>query len=207
MPARLIEFKWWHDAKGYRLMEAHGDRPQRIVRRGGRLVAHRPLDKAQTLYLPFARFANTPESVLQFIQQNGPLTDRGLDEQAGESVADAIGQASMMDELLRHYQAGRRSLGPWHGPFELPWIVLGKIDAFLVPDAATKKPRLQLTPSNLIDALWLQLGEDVSQGARLRSCRHCGAWFRAGPGTRRRGDAEYCTRKHQIAFNSLKRTK
>ena len=205
--AAAIEFEWWQDANGYRLVDAESGRPQRVVRRGGKLLMRRPLDKTRALFLTFARSATSPEGVLEFIKQYGPLTDLGLDEHFGEPVPDAMREARMMAELLRHHNSGKRSLGPWSGPIALPWIVIGKIDAFLVRDAKTKALRLQLSPSNLLHGLWLQLAEDLSPGTPIRPCKHCGAWFEAGPGTGRRGDAEFCTRQHQILFNSLKRTK
>lgn len=36
-------------------------------------------------------------------------------------------------------------------------------------------------------------------------CKHCGKSFRAGPGSNRRIDSDFCTKDHQREFNSRKR--
>lgn len=202
MTARLIEFEWCHDPEGYRLVEADSGRPQRIVGGGGPPVFHRPLDKTRTLFLVFARSAVTAAGVLQFIQQYGPLTRQGLIE--GESVPAVIREAQKMADLLGYYYPGRRSRAR---RLALPYVRLGTIDAYLELETRTKRPQLELSPSDLLAGLWLQLAEEMSQGMRIHQCKHCGTWFEAGPATGRRGDAEYCSREHQIKFNSLKRRK
>jgi hypothetical protein len=178
--------------------------------RGEDPASTRPLKRTNSLYLVFANSVKDASTVLRFVSEHGPLTQRGLDRECGEFVSEIVEEATIMRQLIRHhgYSTPRRdSLSPpeWGDP--IPYIVLGKVDAFLVRDRRTKAPRIELQPATLLDALRLQLAESLSEGRTIRDCRHCGTRFEAGPGTRRRGDAEFCSKKHQILFNSLKRSR
>jgi len=97
---------------------------------------------------------------------------------------------------------GRSRVADIVGTEEIP---LSGMNTAIVWDKNIKGPRLRFSPHNLIDALWMQLAYGLSTGVCARECRQCGAIFTAGPGTPRRGDAEFCSPEHQILFNCLKR--
>ena len=73
-------------------------------------------------------------------------------------------------------------------------------------DAETTHLRVQLMPDCLQTALWLQMFNFLSDLKKIRSCRLCGEWFDVGPGTKRRGDAQFCTQEHKTRYFSKKRT-
>ncbi len=66
---------------------------------------------------------------------------------------------------------------------------------------------MQMTVGDLLAALWVQVGQSIGSGAIIRRCQQCGELFEVGLGTGRRQDAKFCSDKHRIAFNSLKRSK
>ena len=210
MTVPRIDFTWHRDANGYRLipkkppparrpgqstmdwaleMKASDIQPARVIGKGGQLKPYRPLDKYPDLFKIFVEIPRTPESVLQFISEFGPLT-RSLN---GDSVPVVLGVADMMQERLRRLSprlGGRADIPLSNARF---WLA----------DGIT----LKIAPATLGDALWLQLAQNLSSGVKVRQCRHCNEWFRAGPETGRRADAEFCSDEHRKRYNSLKRSR
>jgi len=223
----LIDFKWQPDREGYRLADAEPERlgdpyihplhpewgpqppqlmmrspakPQRVVGRSRRCEKIQPLDgpRGGSLFATFANAATTPEGVLDFINLYGPLTTM---ETGYEPVPWVIEHAQAMRDFIEA-AGGRSRVADIVGTEEIP---LSGMNTAIVWDKNIKGPRLRFSPHNLIDALWMQLAYGLSTGVCARECRQCGAIFTAGPGTPRRGDAEFCSPEHQILFNSLKR--
>lgn len=194
MPATpMINFTWHRDQKGYDLIPETSRTPARIVGKGGSKKPYRPLDEFEPLLRVFANIQKTPGGVLDFIEKFGPLTHSGFAGGKGEKVADVIDWATIMEKRLRQVKGKQED------------IPLNNLGAHLVTDS--EGTRLEFRPSTLIDALWLQLGQELSGGTRILRCMHCAQLFRAGPGTRRRADATFCTDEHRIEFNSLKRSR
>ena len=110
-----------------------------------------------------------------------------------KAVPLVIDWAKLMEKRLRQV-SGRQD--------DIP---LNNLGAHLVTDR--EGIRLEFRPSMLIDALWLQLGQELSGGTAILRCIHCSQLFRAGPGTGRRADATFCCDEHRIEFNSLKRSR
>src|SRR5436305_6637780 len=70
-----------------------------IMRRGGELVRHRPLERVPGLFRVFAGRARTKEGLLDFVNQFGPLTEKGQDPE-GEPVGIGLSDAAIMRQLL-----------------------------------------------------------------------------------------------------------
>jgi hypothetical protein len=200
---QTIDFTNWKDPSGYRLDKTMPDGLLRVVRNGppdGELVINRPLDGTPDLFLIFARTVVTGKDVLAFVQRYGPLTVYA--NLPGDIVEYVIVHARTMRDLLNAWSSPRPRLA-------------GKFDAApgttlygaVVWDPIAKSLRWELRPSSLLDGLWLQFGQAVTRGARIRSCAHCGEWFETGAGTRRRLDAKFCSDEHRTAYNSLKRSR
>jgi hypothetical protein len=221
----LINFEWWRDAAGYQLVPdttppdpeealvyyplgihivSAEIKPLRLVRRGGDLVPYHPIDRFETLFRIFANEVTRPEGVLAFAQRFGPLTSDGLDMSVGEPAYHSLVHAAGMREFLSFASGDKQLLARG---IEAQINPLGQIDIAIVLDAETTRPKLRLSPSNLLDALWLQFAQSLAGGTSLRQCQHCGGWFETGDGTGRRRDAKFCSNEHRIAFNSLKRSK
>jgi hypothetical protein len=225
----LIDFEWQRDTGGYKLVDAEPWRPGepfihplhpewgpqpasllsgtlakplRVVGSSGRLEKIRPLNGSRggTLFATFANSAVNPRGVLAFIKCYGMLT----------KMAAATGEEPV-PEVIEHAQAMRSLIGAANGERRIADILdaggtpLSAMDVAVVWDENAKLPRLRFSPRGLLDALWMQLVYALSNGAYARECRQCGNVFTAGPGTARRGDAEFCSHEHQILFNSLKR--
>jgi hypothetical protein len=211
MTVPQIDFTWHRDANGYRLipekplpaprpgqsrmdqilaMKAN-DISARVVAKGGPLKSYRPLDKFPELFKMFVKIPRTPEGVLEFINKFGPLTL----SVHGDSVPAVLDVADRMQEGLSPRLGGRAD------------IPLTKLHAWLANDRATGGITLKIGPATLRDALWLQLAQNLSSGVKVRQCRHCNEWFRAGPGTSRRADAQFCSDEHRKRYNSLQRSR
>jgi len=201
----MVQLDWWKDPEGYRLavIGDGGFKAERVVRNGrpdGKLVHCEPLKEWPNLFLRFAKTVTTPESMLKFVQEFGPLTLWGNDQ--GDFVQDALSYARIMRHTLKWMSAQPRQMTAER--------LLGHsitLNASLEWDPASKSPVWQFWPSTLIDGLWLQLGQAVTRGDRVQTCMHCGELFVTGLGTDRRLDAKFCLDEHRIAFNSLKRSR
>jgi hypothetical protein len=198
MPDLTLDFTWYKDPKGYRLIPAKvprrrpgqspldvpstGIEPARIVRNGGTLQSYRPLEHFPTLFDDFTKTATSEAGVLKFIERFGPLTHDGL-RGKGDIVLDAIDQARDMTG------------GPGTA-------LVKKLNASITVER--DGVRLKLWPACLLDALWLQLAQ---ANPRSRVCPQCRKPFLIGGAVNRRKDAQFCTDECRIRFNSLARSR
>jgi hypothetical protein len=234
MSSLQIEFDWYCDAAGYDLVESKWPVKARsrhrtpaallgmalpthigsggqagkllcIVRRGGELKRYSPLRKFNNLFEQFARKVVSPESLLDFINQYGPLSRYGLDSQFGENVGFMLENAKAMNMVLTGYCRGKRGLVEAMGPDGMP---LGDIGVKLVVDPSNRATGLKLSLGirDLYTAMWVQLGQSLSVGSSMRQCGLCQELFAVGPGTGRRADARFCSDEHRINWNSRRRT-
>ena len=209
----LLDFEWERDEAGYDLVD--GVSPRRIVRRHGRLVNSRPLEKTDDLVQLFILAAKTEEGLLDFYTRFGPLTKQGH-SRSGEEASYGMWLAKSMDDLLNaspqerldilrsspsSYWSLLRPTRRWEG------INCAITEIKLVADPVTGTPRLKFFVKTLEEALLLQFAQSIAGERDMRTCTYCGVWFDAGPGTGRRADAKFCSDEHRIAFNSQKRTK
>ena len=197
MPDLVFDFTWFKDPKGYRLIPAKpipqrpGQslldlpsgvfQPARIVRNGGKLQSYRPLEVFPNLFSRFIDTAKTEEGVLKFVQAFGPLTQDGL-RKAGDHVPRIADEASAMG------RSGGRS------PIKLVAAIVTDFSGI----------RLKVSPSCLLDALWLQFAQS---NTRSRECLQCHSPFMVGVAAGRRADAKFCSDECRISFNSLKRSR
>jgi hypothetical protein len=201
MTAIRIDFQWFRDLKGYRVSRGL------IVARGGELQSYRPLEDFPTLFRIFADQCRSEKGVRDFVHKFGLLATNpgdlitirvlglpGVISTRGDLVSDVIQQAKWMDKLLGDHRSG------------VPQIPLTSLDASLVSGGGSAI-RLKLSPSRLIDALWLQMAQSISSGRVLQQCLHCGEAFEVGPGSGRRLDAKFCNDEHRVEFNNRRRRK
>jgi hypothetical protein len=216
MPTSQIDFTLTRDKRGYRIVpkealpprrpgQSNSDRilaaeynvADRIIWNGGPLVPYKPLRKVPDLFKIFAKIPRNADGVLSFVNIYGHFTNAGLG--CGDMVPTVLEEADRMSKCLDRLSSPRPSLGQ-----DIP---LTKLLGFVVADRASGGIALKLVPATLRDALWLQLAEALADGTKMRKCRYCDEWFRAGAGTDRRADAEFCSDEHRKRFNSLKRSK
>jgi hypothetical protein len=210
-----IDFEWWKDAKGYRLVAAKAATPAkwitpdgfewkpsllervgippRIVPNGGKRVPNQPLKKWSELYKAFAS-VRTAEEALHFVCNYGLLTQ----SDHGDDVPLVLEHATRFRSWLDANQRPR--IGKEGRNF-------GRVDANLTADPSGAL-RLSLVPRSLLGALWLQLAHILSEGVKISTCRHCGTWFEAGKsgGQGLRRDAKFCSFAHKQLYHSLKRS-
>jgi hypothetical protein len=209
----LIDLAWDRDAAGYELLpEEEGvgftlldgrfTHPLRIVPRGGELIRYHPMRSDPSLYATFAS-VRTPDDLLEFIHEYGPLTESGRNRKFGESVPDALEHAGAFRSWMSQGKSGEVDLATWAGS---EGKRIGRGDIRIIRDADSGSARFQYQPQILRSALWLQLMQKLASNRPHRECLHCGKWFPVGPGTDRRIDAKFCESDHQILFNRRKQS-
>jgi hypothetical protein len=216
----LRDFEWRRDIKGYQLETfdqkvfpmgnaaglgrwSRGENQFVVRRKGGQLRVYRPLAEVDTLYLIFATL-RTSEDVLNFVKRFGSLTRYGENLMAGDIVGVVLGQAALFRDWLGAGNENRAVLAKRVN--QRLNAISGGLSTSLVVDAKGMV-RLQVTPSDLLDGIWLQLALKLTGQTTIRACLHCGHLFEAGIRSGRRADAKFCSDEHRIAFNSLRRTK
>jgi len=209
MTATHVQFTSYVDTKGYKVVPAKRPPRQpgqsdsewvmnsssrdwveaRIVPVGGGL---RPV-RLRNYPLLFNQFANvrTPEELLAFITEYGPLTYGRFGRGKGDEISPLLDEAKSMKACFK--SRGRHSL----------------MRADLTASLSIKKGTVSvdISPVRLLDALWLQVGQAVSGGCEWRKCLHCGDLFPVGGNSGRRLVAKFCTDEHRIKFNSLERSR
>src|SRR5262245_23162259 len=180
---RLRQGQTWLDLKGKDIQ------PARIVGKGGKILRRR-LDNYPRLFSDFAGI-KTQEELLAFVAEHGPLTRRTIGGREGDVVPMLLHQAKMM---RTSFKDRARKL-----PIAIP---MTNVRASLGPNNSIK-----YYPVTLLDALWLQFAQTLSEGAEMRVCRHCRKPFPVGGKSGKRIVAEFCSDEHRIEFNSLKRSR
>jgi hypothetical protein len=204
----LIDFEWSLDTAGYRLERGRiigNDGPKRSMR----------LRDFPPLYPYFARIEQTPKGLLEFVNKFGRLTKDKLtpdgEPVVGDDVRTVLANVKMISEGLGILHGHMGKPPRWLGgkfEYEVPGKLKvsggiplrGKLEAWLVPDPVSGKWELQLTPPTLLDAIWLQFGQAITGGTKLRQCQNCGQWFEG-----RRADAKFHSDACRIEYNNARR--
>jgi hypothetical protein len=80
------------------------------------------------------------------------------------------------------------------------------LKAHISKDLKTGQLETHITPSSLLDALWLQLEQSQQSGAEFRKCLHCSRLFSVGGNSGRLRFAKFCSDEHRKEFNSRARS-
>jgi hypothetical protein len=224
MPKFSIDLDWQIDAKGYSLFE-NGKWGWSIVRNGGKLETKRPFEKIDNHFKLFAavrtredllKFVNTHglledsdpygSSVMRFNDKTGKLDPNPVGEIEGEKVDGSLEQAKFFRAILLAKESGRnvpRSIGLAVAE-EVTAEAVGEI--YLARDNR-RGVKFVFRATSLMNGIWIQLTQSILGDVKIRSCEFCGAFFDVGVGTDRRAGARFCSKLHQIEFNSRKRSK
>jgi hypothetical protein len=206
MTATRVDFTSYVDQAGYELIPDRTPRlrpgqtwldlkirPARIVGKGGRLKPLR-LNDYPMLFNEFAKI-NTSHGLLAFVTEYGPLTYARVAGGAGDVVPSLLDQAKRMKARLKPQRAKIA-----------PDIPITHLMASLSTDRKGTVS-LKIFPATLLDALWLQFGQALTEGAEMHQCKHCQGWFPVGGKSGRRLVAEFCSDEHRKRFNSLARSR
>jgi hypothetical protein len=204
MTPTRFEFTSYVDKAGYKIVPAKRPSPQPGQTEAERVLDSRSSDYAEAyivgrrgqkrkLHLAqypslYSKFANvrTPDELLNFIAEYGSLTKK-------DEIPQLLDTAKQMQECLRSRK--------------LPLWSIADLKASASTDKAKGSITIKVRPSRLLDALWLQLGGELSGGAEFRQCERCGDWFPVGGKSERRLVARFCKDKCRIEYHSLARTR
>jgi hypothetical protein len=167
------------------------DFPDPVRIRGSGKRGRRRKRIAQDLYREFAKIDNGL-ALLNFITKYGRLTD----EEGGDDVEELLAQARVMRRDIAWADKHKRH--PGGAVFDL--------GAMVSLNLRTGRITRTVFPRTLLQALWLQFVYTPIGAGKLLKCKYCDEEFWAGPGTKRRADAKFCSPKCQVLFNSLKRS-
>ena len=142
----------------------------------------------------FRRFAeiDSLEALLSFIRKFGRLTDEKEGDEAYRLAEEIRDMRNAIAFTRRHNR---------HPPTQV-----SDLEATVVLNSKTQRIEQRVFPQTLLQALWLQFIYAPVGAAKLSECEYCGEQFWAGPGTKRRVDAKFCSHEHQVLFNSEKRS-
>jgi hypothetical protein len=155
-----------------------------IVGKGGRMEEVH-LNEWPHAFEDFAA-VKTPEELLKFVTAHGPLTNT-----IRQAVLPLLDEAMQMRETL---QGGKTEYYP------------RTLSALLYKDRKTGELEISITPTSLLDALWLQFQHSQSSSAVFRTCPYCHQTFAAGGNSGRLRNAQFCSPEHRKRFNSLARS-
>jgi hypothetical protein len=166
-------------------------RPTLIVGSGKRKRQKKNIAHYPQLFRTFADI-DSWERLLNFVKRFGRLTD----EEAGDNVDDLVEEIREMRKAIAFADKHKR-----HPP-----MTVFDLKATVVLNSRTRRIEQRVFPQTLLQALKLQFIYEPVSAAKLSECNYCGEQFRAGLGTNRRADAKFCSHKHQVLFNSEKRS-
>jgi hypothetical protein len=146
-----------------------------------------PLEQYPDAFEKFAA-VKTPTELLDFVTKFGPLTNAKR-----QAVIELLDEAQQMRECMRADKAE-----PFYRHLDLK--------AHLIKDRKTGELDTSVTPSSLLDALWLQFQQSQSSGADFRECPFCHSLFSVGGNSGRLRNTEFCSSEHRKRFNSWARS-
>ena len=218
MTEQQIHLEWWrHDSYG--LVDSSGSqlpigfssgrvtKNMRIVG-SGRKERYLASD-FETLYLDFAKL-ETAFDALDFVRRYGPITHSEFKGEQSDDVDYVLRQAKQVRFLLAHdpeqltHDRRKIARGAFLSILKNGGLRLGEMVVGLELANDRSGIRMVMSPKSLLDMIGLQLGQALSGHSKAKLCKHCGKFFRAGPGTGRRADSDFCTQEHQREFNRVK---
>ena len=218
-----LSFSWPLDERGYeiaappararraKLSTILGDPPEgpRLLRRGGPLRWHRPLEFHPTLFLDFTKLAGGPPEAyttfasrfgyLGFFPDSSPQGPSDLVGPGGEPLLLWEDSATRMRDAVEAWRTDPMSL--CQGEHALR---VSTLDVMLAPSPPDGRPSLRILPRSLIGAMWLQFAQHVSSGLKVKICSQCANWFEVG-GDARRIDAQFCSDACRVTHNNLRK--
>jgi hypothetical protein len=223
MPLLDLKFSWIRDPEGYDIEFAafNPERPIRysdngpslelkpdentplllrgwdhvqIVGKSGKEVEYQISGEKSEHFIEFAAIRNSAQAI-QFFKLHGPLETHGR-----EQLSFVLHHAKVFQSLLPK-KAGL----PKTVEVTRLDLVLTRLDLVLIR-AGSSKSRMQIVPRTLLSLMYLQLAQSLAGERPVRRCKHCDELFEVGPGTGRKSDSKYCTKEHQVLYNSLKRS-
>ncbi len=174
---------------------ARAESELQITQIGSETVTALPLEDSPALYLAFSNLERTPEACLGFARRWGFLSNKAEADKV-ENVAWWCDEINRMRTSIDNLTTGDAAVPP-------QGVVVGLAEIRIQPGGSTGLT-LGVVPRNLLSALWMQLVQAVTSGAKLLTCDQCGNWFEAGIG-HRRVVARFCSTACRDRFHNVKR--
>jgi hypothetical protein len=161
--------------------------------KGGEKI--RPLEMHNNLYLEFVRLDGSARACTAFATKWGLLKTR---------YGDAPERLSMWRAEIKRM---KDTLGGLRRAFEEKHPITTRRGAYIVPldlklvsGKPDGRPSLALEPENLVEAMRVQLAQNIAGGNTLHTCEQCGQPFESGA-TAKRIMAKYCSDECRKRFH------
>jgi hypothetical protein len=192
-----INFQWTR-SRAYECVTEAGRK--RIVPVGKR-DSFEPLkiESEKPLYMRFAELDGSADACLNFARTWGLLKTQTEPERLDDWKREIDGMKWSIS-ALRDFE--ENPIGPSQT------IRVTTLDICLVTAGTnSRRPSLLSVPSNLISAMYLQLGKFVASAGSIGACKQCGEWFERGASESRRSISIFCSEKCKNRFHYLERAK
>ena len=195
-----IFFEWSRCIDGYQIQtDKINPETQIIIPKSNIYNKFNPLDSHSALLMQLAGI-QTKRGFIQFANHNGLLFSQQKDTESVEAWKLYTKQMNEAKEALR--------IENWD--CLIHYFNLNKLNLVnIYIDSSDNLLNIKITPQTLLQAIWWQFLETVSDGKNLEICTFCSTWFTVGPGTGRRKRRQntrysFCSPHHQGQFAYLK---
>jgi hypothetical protein len=194
----------WSKGRAYEIVVPSGPRSkdpfalhvrEAMIRQKGKgCDSVRPLDIHNNLYLDFVKLAD-PAACAEFASRWGLLRKR-CEAGAEEPLSFWRAEIKRMKDTLGGL---RRAFEEKH-PIAMRGAYIVPLDVKLVPGKPDGRPSLALEPHDLIDAMRVQLAQNIAGGNTLHTCEQCSQPFESGA-TAKRIIAKFCSDECRKRFH------
>ena len=191
-----------------------------LVPNGRETERYRPVDMYPALFMELADSEATPEGAARFINRYGPPTRFGsLGDPSDSFSTTAIVYPVELWSLLEQMKVIKSAVRSWER-----YRITGKARALIkrVTDELKEDAHLyvrlrekteddtismELVPSSLTAAIWLQFAQAITENYGFGQCDECLAWFEIAPG-KGRPEKKFCSNACSMrAYRKRKATK
>jgi hypothetical protein len=203
-------FEWPVDQDGYKIRTREPQPPSpgnlalsllsgpvhHLEPKGGPIHYYRPLEKCPALFRDFASSDDSAEAALRFSAQYGLLFE-GHGDTLGVWIDQRRNLRRFVDMLDQCQRTGRSFLEliPIYNESVAPQMTIR-----IEPQPGKRQPAIQVVPTTLLSAMWLQAMTPITKGQAYRQCKNCGAWFPYGPPAGGRKGKTFCSNRCRVAW-------
>lgn len=205
MPGRLW-LEWERAAKGYRICEPEpyffetqedrevDDESFFLAPKDDEIVTYRPMDQFPGLFMEFAHTEQTLDGLKGFADKFGLLQRTpNLRAEYGMKIFEWRLEVRQMRRATNMWAEERKGGSIARLIKIFSERAIAGTGVFLRAVEDPMRAEVYIKPSNLQEAMWMQLVTAIANNSQLRRCAQCPSWIVYGSGTGRRESAKFCS--------------